>query len=113
MSVTKDILASGCVSALAAFVRRRPRASPPSRAAGRDALRDPETREKKPALVIPGFLSGFQKYEEMRRLLESSTLGLGPIAIAPVTIADWVPTLLGGDFRGILDKVDGAADELL
>ena len=93
--------------------RRRPRASPPSRAAGRDARRDPETREKKPALVIPGFLSGFQKYEEMRRLLESSTLGLGPIAIAPVTIADWVPTLLGGDFRGILDKVDGAADELL
>ncbi|EEH55639.1 uncharacterized protein MICPUCDRAFT_6749, partial [Micromonas pusilla CCMP1545] len=66
-----------------------------------------------PALIIPGFLSGFQKYEEMRRLLESSTLGLGPIAIAPVTIADWVPTLLGGDFRGILDKVDGAADELL
>jgi hypothetical protein len=93
--------------------RRRPRASPPSRAAGRDARRDPETREKKPALIIPGFLSGFQKYEEMRRLLESSTLGLGPIAIAPVTIADWVPTLLGGDFRGILDKVDGAADELL
>eukprot|EP00982_Pelagococcus_subviridis_P005562 29695-Pelagococcus_subviridis.AAC.3 len=36
MSVTKDILASGCVSALAAFVRRRPRASPPSRAARAD-----------------------------------------------------------------------------
>jgi hypothetical protein len=95
--------------------RHRPRASSrasSTRAAGRNARREARKPKKKPVLIVPGFLSGFQKYEETRRLLESSTLGLGPIAIAPVTVADWVPTLLGGDFRGILDAIDRAADEL-
>lgn len=100
-------------------VRRGPRRAP-QRAAlpasllasstSEKAEKDAERKERKggPVLIVPGFLSGADKYlgmaDELRRLDVFDA-----VAIVPLTAADWYPTLAGGDFRDIMDKIEAAA----
>jgi triacylglycerol esterase/lipase EstA (alpha/beta hydrolase family) len=45
---------------------------------------------------------------------ELRSLGLfDAVEIVPLATADWYPTLAGGDFREILDKIESAAQCLL
>ena len=65
-----------------------------------------------PVLIIPGFLSSDEEYEGMADALRRFDAS-ADVFVVPLETKDWYPTLLGGDFRAILDKVDRAATEAL
>ena len=65
-----------------------------------------------PVLLIPGFLSSASEYEGMADALRRFDAS-ADVFVVPLETKDWYPTLLGGDFRAILDKVDRAATEAL
>ena len=65
-----------------------------------------------PVLIIPGFLSSDDEYEGMADALRRFDAS-ADVFVVPLETKDWYPTLLGGDFRAILDKVDRAATEAL
>ena len=65
-----------------------------------------------PVLLIPGFLSSASEYEGMADALRRFDAS-ADVFVVPLERKDWYPTLLGGDFRAILDKVDRAATEAL
>ena len=66
---------------------------------------------RRPVLIIPGFLSGADKYEGMADELRRLDL-FGDVKIVPLTVADWYPTLAGSDFKRIIDKIDATAQSL-
>jgi len=65
-----------------------------------------------PVLIIPGFLSSASEYEGMADALRRFDAS-ADVSVVPLETKDWYPTLAGGDFRAILDKVDRAATEAL
>lgn len=65
-----------------------------------------------PVLLIPGFLASASEYEGMADALRRFDAS-ADVFVVPLETKDWYPTLLGGDFRAILDKVDRAATEAL
>ena len=65
-----------------------------------------------PALIIPGFLSSASKYAGMAESLERSRR-FDTVRVVPLRASDWYPTLAGGDFGAILDKIDACASDVL
>ena len=65
-----------------------------------------------PVLIIPGFLSSASKYEAMADCLRQYD-SFSNVAIVPLSVSDWYPSLVGGDFSAILDAIDRAATEVL
>ena len=65
-----------------------------------------------PALIIPGFLSSASKYAGMAESLERSRR-FDTVRVVPLRASEWYPTLAGGDFGAILDKIDACARDVL
>ena len=65
-----------------------------------------------PVLIIPGFLSSASEYEGMADALRRFDAS-ADVSVVPLETKDWYPTLVGGDFRAILDAVDRAATDAL
>ena len=65
-----------------------------------------------PVLIVPGFLSSASEYEGMADALRRFDASVD-VFVVPLKTKDWYPTLVGGNFRAILDAVDRAATEAL
>ena len=65
-----------------------------------------------PVLIIPGFLSSASKYAGMAESLERLRR-FDAVRVVPLQASDWYPTLAGGDFGAILDKIDACASDVL
>jgi hypothetical protein len=99
---------------------RRARASEPER----EPDIEPDTTETTPTtsgrdaravVLVPGFLSDARAYEDVAVALERSvrraTGARVVVSVARVSLADWAPTLAGGDFARVVDKIDACVRE--
>ena len=91
---------------------RRVRWVVPTAVSSPQAAGTAEENKKNLVLIIPGFLSSADKYEEMAGSLRKYP-NFSDVAIVPLTTSDWYPTLAGGDFSDILNTIDEAANDLL
>ena len=56
-------------------------------------------------VVVPGFLSGAERYRGMARALELENT-FASVTVVPITRDMWFPTLAGADFTPMLDAID-------
>lgn len=100
---------------------RRARASEPEREPDTERARERESetttsgRDARAVVLVPGFLSDARAYEDVAVALERSvrraTSDDVVVSVARVSLADWAPTLAGGDFARIVDKIDACVRE--
>jgi len=60
-------------------------------------------------VVVPGFLANANDYAALAKELEKRG---ARVEVAPWSANDWLPTLVGGDFVRLLDKLDACARAL-
>ena len=100
---------------------RRARASQRERETKRERETDTDTetttsgRDARAVVLVPGFLSDARAYKDVAVALERSvrraTGERVVVSVARVSLADWAPTLAGGDFARVVDKIDACVRE--
>lgn len=66
-----------------------------------------DAREDVRIVIVPGFLSGAGDYEDLARALIER--GYASTTVVPFRASDWWPTLAGGAFDTLLEKLDETA----